>query len=157
MSFFQLPGLVKRDFFHWRQTQPGPRESLGHYTGLWHGILLELNSNIVVWDEERMKDVRLLSNLCLVGFILNVQLTVGLLYRETENITAQLTRFTLSHSLYHNMTDRARCAAMSITFLALFWASITQFFFELRATYLPVWMGYLPSCQQWCSLNAGAM
>ena len=54
MSFFRLPGLVKRDFFHWRQTQPVPRESIGHYTGLGQGILLELNPNILVRDEERM-------------------------------------------------------------------------------------------------------
>ena len=54
MSFFWLPGLVKRDFFHWRQTQPVPRESIGHYTGLGQGILLELNPNILVRDEERM-------------------------------------------------------------------------------------------------------
>ena len=50
MSFFRLPGLVKRDFFHWRQTQPVPRESIGHYTGLGQGILLELNPNILVRD-----------------------------------------------------------------------------------------------------------
>ena len=82
MSFFWLPGLVRRDFFHWRQTQPLPREYIGHYTGLGQEILLELNPNILVWDEERMKDVRLLSNLCLPGFILNVQLTVAVVYRN---------------------------------------------------------------------------
>ena len=54
MSFFRLPGLVKRDFFHWRQTKPVPRESIGQYTGLVQGILLELNPNILVRDEERM-------------------------------------------------------------------------------------------------------
>ena len=57
MSFFWLPGLVKRDFFHWCQTQPVPRESTGHYTGLRQGILLDLNPNILVRDEERMKSV----------------------------------------------------------------------------------------------------
>ena len=31
-----------------------PRESIGHYTGLGQGILLELNPNILVRDEERM-------------------------------------------------------------------------------------------------------
>ena len=29
-SFFQPPELLKRDLFHWRQTQPLPREYLGH-------------------------------------------------------------------------------------------------------------------------------
>ena len=31
-----------------------PRESIGHYTGLGQGILLEFNPNILVRDEERM-------------------------------------------------------------------------------------------------------
>ena len=53
-SLFCHPGRVKRDLFHWRQTQPVPRESIGHYTGLGQGILLELNPNILVRDEERM-------------------------------------------------------------------------------------------------------
>ena len=56
ISFFQLPGLVKRDIFHWRQTQHVPRESIGHYTGLGQGILVELNPNILVRDEEIMLD-----------------------------------------------------------------------------------------------------
>ena len=58
MSFFWLPGLVKRDFFHWRQTQPVPRESIGHYTGLGQGILLELNPNILVRDAITMDKVQ---------------------------------------------------------------------------------------------------
>ena len=56
MSFFWLPGLVKRDFFHWRQTQPVPRESIGHYTGLEQGILIELNPNIIVRDSRMKKE-----------------------------------------------------------------------------------------------------
>ena len=31
MSLFRLPGLVKRVFFHWRQTQPVPREQSLHW------------------------------------------------------------------------------------------------------------------------------
>ena len=54
MSIFRLFILVKRDFFHWRQTQPVPRESIGHYSGLGQGMLLEINPNILVRDEERM-------------------------------------------------------------------------------------------------------
>ena len=54
MSFFQLPGLVKRNLFHWGQNEPVPRKSIGHYTGLGQEILLELNPNILVRDEERL-------------------------------------------------------------------------------------------------------
>ena len=53
-GFFWLPGLVKRDFFHWCQTKPVHMESIGHYTVLGQGILLELNPNILVCDEERV-------------------------------------------------------------------------------------------------------
>ena len=36
---------------------PSPSESIGHYSGLGQGILLELNPNILVRDEERIYTV----------------------------------------------------------------------------------------------------
>ena len=56
-SFFRHPGLVKWDFFHWRQTQPLPREYLGQYAGHGSPILVGLNSNILVRDVERMVNI----------------------------------------------------------------------------------------------------
>ena len=35
-----------------------PRESIGHYTGLGQKILIELNSNILDRDEEKMAHIR---------------------------------------------------------------------------------------------------
>ena len=54
MSFFRLTGLVKRDFFPWRQTQPVPREYSGQCLSFAGQTLVEVNLNILVWDEERM-------------------------------------------------------------------------------------------------------
>ena len=53
-SFFCHPRLAKRDFFHWRQTQPLPRECHGQDTGHGFPRLVELNHNIMVRYVERM-------------------------------------------------------------------------------------------------------
>ena len=49
-----------------------PRESIGHFTGLGQGILLEFNPNILVRDEERMSSV--LSSFMLSLHTLNITL-----------------------------------------------------------------------------------
>ena len=53
--FFCHPGLVKRDFFHWRQIQPLPREYHGQCYSAEEQTLVEFNPHILVRDVERMK------------------------------------------------------------------------------------------------------
>ena len=53
-----------RDFFHWRQTQPLPREYHGQYAGHGFPILVELNPNILVRDVEIMVYVFCFISLC---------------------------------------------------------------------------------------------
>ena len=57
MSFFDEPGLVKRDFFHCPQTQPVPKV---YHTQCYVveeiQTFVELNPNILVWRFQRMSN-----------------------------------------------------------------------------------------------------
>ena len=57
MSFFDHPGLVTRDFFHYRQTQPVPREYHTQCYVVEVQTLVELNPNILVRRFQRMQFV----------------------------------------------------------------------------------------------------
>ena len=54
MSFFDHPGLVKRDFFHCRQSQPVPREYHTQCYVVEVQTLVEFNPNILVRRFQRM-------------------------------------------------------------------------------------------------------
>ena len=57
-SFFFHPGLVKRDFFHWVQTQHLPREYYSQFAGHGFSILIELNPNIPgLHRESKQQDI----------------------------------------------------------------------------------------------------
>ena len=55
MSFFDHPGLVTRDFLHYRQTQPVPREDHTQCYVVEVQTLVELNPNILVRQFQRMQ------------------------------------------------------------------------------------------------------
>ena len=62
MSFFGNPGLVKRNIFYCRQTQPVPRE---YHTKCYIQTLIELNPNILVGRFQRMPLSTVLASLTL--------------------------------------------------------------------------------------------
>ena len=72
MSFFGHPGLLKRDLFHCRQTQPVLREYHTQCYVVEVQTLVEVNPNILVRRFKRMFGVTLLIALGVLLFYLLV-------------------------------------------------------------------------------------